>query len=179
MEPLNPSSSRPTGGGGGDDRSGMVETVVHTQGGTLDRLEVPSADASLPSADAVWSPILALRSFVEPLTVAASAAFRNLHISFYDQGPAQQDSGGSSVTALALVGSTAGEGREEDPAEPHQSCTAVVVPAEEARSTVGIEPCAGVEVVEFGHDRDAEAKSEEERKTADVRREGGEVQVEV
>ena len=31
----------------------------------------------------------------------------------------------------------------------HQSYTAVVVPAEEARSTVGIEPCAGVRVVEF------------------------------
>lgn len=65
---------------------------------TLGGLEMPAvtdptaaAGDDLPAAEEVWSPILALRTFVEPLTSRASAAFRNFHVSFFD---GQEEVGG-------------------------------------------------------------------------------------
>lgn len=107
--------------------------VVHTHGGTLDCLQVPNGDATLPSAQAVWSPILALRTFVEPLTSAASAAFRNFQVSFHEQQEsAQLGSGEWAVTAAV------GDARREDvenagDGESRRSCTAIVIAPEEAQ----------------------------------------------
>lgn len=136
--------------------------VVHTQGGTLDCLEVPSADTSLPSAQAVWSPILALRTFVEPLTSAASAAFRNFQISFHEQQESAQVGSGEGAATAAVGG--AGSWNEENAGdgESRRSCTAIVVAPEEAKSAIVYGPGAVVELGDFGHDRSAETKAEAE-----------------
>lgn len=134
--------------------------VVHTHGGTLDCLEVPNTDATLPSAQAVWSPILALRTFVEPLTSAASAAFRNFQISFHDQQESAQLGSGELAATAAVGGAGSGDEENAGDGESRRSCTAIVVAPEEAQSAVVYGPGAGVELGDFGHDRSAETKSE-------------------
>lgn len=77
----------------------------------LERLEIlaptdpASAGPPLPSAQEVWSPIIALRTFVEPLTSRASAAFRHFHVSFFDG--VEEEGGGGGVGGVAVATATA------------------------------------------------------------------------
>lgn len=72
--------------------------IVQTRGGTLDRIDV-SRDSALPSAVAVWSPILALRTFVEPLTSRAPTFWNTsrFNVSFHEPEDVQD-------RALAITG---------------------------------------------------------------------------
>lgn len=175
MQPLGSSSSplRPAHAAATDPASS--EDMVHIPGGVLNRLEVPNADSTLPSAEAVWSPILALRTFVEPLTTRASAAFRNFHVSFHEQEePAPRvRRGGENLTALpggcsaspgegeeqgagametGGVEGAAAEGVEGGGLRREESTSAVAVPGEmRMASRCGEE--AEIEFAEFGHDR--------------------------
>eukprot|EP00903_Cladosiphon_okamuranus_P006972 g6785.t1 len=105
VQPLGDSSqamssvaTAPGGGAGGSNGSSHLQEEI-----ALERLEMPIATSALPSAQAVWSPILALRTFVEPLTSRASAAFRNFHVSFHD--PEEEGAGvvGVGVTATSTL----------------------------------------------------------------------------
>lgn len=78
----------------------------------LEKLTAADPSLALPSAQEVWSPILALRTFVEPLTSRASAAFRNFQVSFHDpEGEAAGAGGGGDGSRGS--GSLEGGGREE------------------------------------------------------------------
>ncbi|CAM9690204.1 unnamed protein product, partial [Ectocarpus fasciculatus] len=103
---------------------GAAATAEEGRGGTrhedltLDGLELPAvtvptagAGDDLPAAQEVWSPILALRTFVEPLTSRASAAFRNFHVSFFD---GQEEVGGVVAGGGASGDGGMAEGAEED-----------------------------------------------------------------
>lgn len=68
--------------------------------GGLEPLDISGAENHLPSAAPVWSPILAFRAFVEPLTARASAAaehgasfLRQLTILAQDQGTREVENG--------------------------------------------------------------------------------------
>ncbi len=147
MQPLGDSSALP-----GDSDAAAAAAAAAAESGSrgvlgagdrqqelgLDSLKLPSQAVALPSAEAVWSPILALRTFVEPLTSRASAAFRNFQISFHD--PEGEAAGGGVVAtasgrlagAAAPTTTTTGDGegkgggtamdgeerREERPAPP-------------------------------------------------------------
>lgn len=71
----------------------------------LERLQLPAVEPSLPSAAPVWSPMMALRTFVEPLTSRASAAaeqgaslLRRFTVSFYEE-ELRIEGGGEGVVA--------------------------------------------------------------------------------
>eukprot|EP00752_Nemacystus_decipiens_P006993 g6272.t1 len=85
--------------------SGNTSAGHHHEQMALEHLEIPIATSALPSAQAVWSPILALRTFVEPLTSRASAAFRNFHISFHD--PEEEEADGVGVTTTSTLSAEA------------------------------------------------------------------------
>ena len=88
---------------------GVMGTAEHRQQELgLDRLKLSSPPVALPSAEEVWSPIIALRTFVEPLTSRASAAFRNLHISFHDPEGGGEAAGGGGNGGGAVVATTTG-----------------------------------------------------------------------
>ncbi|CAB1120062.1 unnamed protein product [Ectocarpus sp. CCAP 1310/34] len=107
---------------------GTAATAEEGKGGTrhedltLDGLEVPAvmgrtaaAGDDLPAAQEVWSPILALRTFVEPLTSRASAAFRNFHVSFFD---------GQEEVGKVVTGGASGDGGMAARAEEERSSAA-------------------------------------------------------
>eukprot|EP00904_Undaria_pinnatifida_P004284 jgi/Undpi1/13857/HiC_scaffold_9.g03508.m1 len=102
VQPLDSISPRPSATGGASYSAtvaGAASAAIRNKSGgagadaTLDRLEMPTAETALPSAEAVWSPILALRTFVEPLTTRASSALRSFHISFHGEGEVDAGTG--------------------------------------------------------------------------------------
>ncbi|CAM9094668.1 unnamed protein product [Scytosiphon promiscuus] len=106
----------------------------------LERLEIPaatdlaSAGPPLPSAQEVWSPIIALRTFVEPLTSRASAAFRNFHVSFFD---GSEEAGGSGVGGIAVATATAVVAGGTSPPSAVAVAAAAAAADEEGRSSPG------------------------------------------
>lgn len=147
VQPLDSSSRTPHVAA--DPGSGRGESI---QPEALDRLEVPGTDPALPSAEAVWSPILALRTFVEPLTARASAAIRNFHVSFHEQDP-RPPGCGEAAAAAAVATATVAES-DETCARREDGCTSVVTAAAEgARAAPERRPGVNVEIAVFGHDR--------------------------
>ncbi|CAM9934196.1 unnamed protein product [Ectocarpus sp. 13 AM-2016] len=171
---------------------GAAATAEEGKGGTryedltLDGLEMPAvtgrtaaAGDDLPAAQEVWSPILALRTFVEPLTSRASAAFRNFHVSFFD---GQEEVGG------VVTGGASGDGGMAARAEEGRSSAAGTpsggggAAAPEAVRVASAERCwpavpGGIEVADVsdGHERATAAEreraareGEEEVKVADA-----------
>lgn len=121
-----------------DEKNGM-DTVVFAQNEALPRLELSSADPPLPSAEAVWSPILAFRTFVEPLTARAAAFLHGFNIQV-----AEEESGAAAVVEAGTAMNGAGSG-----AEPETTVGA----AEEGRMAFECGPRAGAQLARFGHDR--------------------------
>lgn len=136
------------GGGGGKITTGMEpgikKKMVQTHGGPLPTVDTSRAvDAPLPSAVAVWSPILALCSFVEPLTSRASALWNAGHfnISFHEQEPTNGGSGSRvgdralrpSSVATAAVGEAVERGVKAPGGE---SAVALAAPAGESDTSL-------------------------------------------
>lgn len=104
MQPLGDSPTAVPGVAAAGAGAGVI-AVKSRHPLSLERLEIPTGTSALPSAQAVWSPILALRTFVEPLTSRASAAFRNFHISFHE--PEEEGVGGVTTMSTLPAGAAA------------------------------------------------------------------------
>lgn len=152
-----------------------------------DGLEISVADPSLPSAEAIWSPILALRTFVEPLTSRASAALRNFHVSFHEQAETKDGEEGdglpgpreltvsTATTRTAVVAAVLEEQSdcERTPSRRQDRITTVAATAAAVNASEGTimgSSCGlgegtagprGVELAIFGHDREEERKEDE------------------
>ncbi|CBN75150.1 hypothetical protein Esi_0070_0108 [Ectocarpus siliculosus] len=157
---------------------GAAATAEEGKGGTrhedltLDGLEIPAvtgrtaaAGDDLPAAQEVWSPILALRTFVEPLTSRASAAFRNFHVSFFD---GQEEVGG------VVTGGASGDGGMAARAEEERSSVAGTASggggaaAPEAVRVASAERCwpavpGGIEFADVSNEHERAAAAERER----------------
>lgn len=101
--------------------------MTNTHGGPLPALDTSCAAADgLPSAVAVWSPILALCNFVEPLTSRASALWNSgrLSVTFHEQEPSagvgdsSSRGGDEGLTLAAPTAPAAGSREGEDVAAP-------------------------------------------------------------
>lgn len=143
METLPPPSS----GSAAEQKNGADAVVLARNEAlpVLPRLEISSAEPPLPSAEAVWSPILALRTFVEPLTSRAAAFLHGFNVAV-----AQEEPGAAAVTARTAMSG------DENGAEP-----GAVGDAEEGGVASVCGPGAGAQLARFGHDRASVARESE------------------
>lgn len=134
----------PSSGSAAEQKNG-ADAVVLARNEALPRLEISTADPPLPSAEAVWSPILAFRTFVEPLTSRAAAFLHGFNVAV-----AQEEPGAAAAAART---STSGD---ENGAEP-----GAVGAAEEGGVASVCGPRAGAQLARLGHDRASVARESE------------------